>query len=62
MKIVAASPESFDGKNWGIKDFQTEHAMIGGRKVSAWEYHYIACPKRLPRKLKKQQNKLKYGK
>jgi hypothetical protein len=59
MKIVAASTIGFDGKNWGPKDFETEHAMIQGRKVSAWEYHYIACPKRLPRKLKKQQKKLK---
>lgn len=58
MKIVAASPESFDGKNWGPKDFETEHAMIGGNKMSKLKSFYRFNPKRLPRKLKKQQKKL----
>jgi len=40
------------------KTFQTEHALVGGRKLSAFRYHYITCPKRLPRKLKKKMRKL----
>jgi hypothetical protein len=48
-------PDRNEGK--GPKDFQTEHAMIGGKKISAWKYHYIVCPKRLPRKKKKALNK-----
>jgi hypothetical protein len=106
MKIVAAPPESFDGKgtDWkkmdeqmlqvsvryvqslpefkGLSDheilkkmveigkrgiltkpttpesFQTEHAMIGGNKMSKLKFLYRFNPKRLPRKLKKQQKKL----
>lgn len=68
MKIKPTTPESFDGeklKNMTIDEvfrwpryFQTEHAMIGGKKLSAYRYHYLTCPKRLPRKLKKKMQKL----
>jgi hypothetical protein len=52
-------PDSFEDKNWGPKDFQTEHAIIVGNKMSKLKFLYKFNPKRLPRKLKKQQKKLR---
>lgn len=52
-------PDSFEGKELGPKDFETEHAMIGGNKMSKLKFLYRFNPKRLPRKLKKQQKKLR---
>jgi hypothetical protein len=52
-------PDRNEGK--GPKDFQTEHAMIGCRLISAKKFYYIFSPKRLPRKLKKQRRKIRDG-
>jgi len=45
---------------FGLDPYETQswHTMVGERKLSAAKYHYLTCPKRLPRKQKKREKKM----